>query len=414
MLNPVNHLLLVGGGRSVPELARKYQPGVRVSVLCRPEFATRFPADAGFLRMVTLPDDAPVTDWAEAASYVNAVEPVGGLVVINERDLPAAAAIGARLGLPAPSLDTVTAVNDKEVMRSVLRAAGVDRTLARTVETSADVTSFANEAGYPLICKPLAGAGSRGIARIDREADIEQALAYSRSGTGSLQSGAVMAEQFHAGAEYSAESVSQDGTHLTACITAKYTDPAHFVELGHVLPAPLDAATEKGIIATVHAALDALGITSGVTHTEVIVTADGTHVTETHIRPAGDRIPEMLNRARQIDLLALVVKLALRIPVLDEVSALLREEHGSRQYAAIWYACPKQRGRLASVEGIKAAQAVPGVCEVKVKAVTGDVIGDTVNSDARAAYACALAETPDQALSHAQASIQSLVFNVNR
>ena len=399
MPNPVNHLLLVGGGRSVPELARKYQPGVRVSVLCRPEFATRFPSDAAFLRMITLPDAAPVTDWAEAASYISTVEPVDGLAVINEHELPAAAAIGARLGLPAPSPETVTAVNNKEAMRSVLRAAGVDSTLARIVETAADVTGFAKEAGYPLICKPLGGAGSRGIARIDREADIEQALAYSRSGTGPLQSGAVMAEQFHTGTEYSIESVSQDGTHLTVCITAKYSDPAHYVELGHVLPAPLDPNSEQDITATVHAALDALGITTGVTHTEVIVTADGTHITETHIRPAGDRIPEMLNRARAIDLLALVVKIALRRPVLDEVSTLLRDGYGCGQYAAIWYASPAQRGRVVSVDGIEDARAVPGVCEVKVKAGAGDVIGDTVNSDARAAYAWALGETPGAALS---------------
>jgi biotin carboxylase len=362
--------------------------------------------------MVTLPDAAPVNDWAEAASYVNTVEPVDGLVVINERELPAAAAIGARLGLPAPSQETVTAVNNKEVMRSVLRAAGVDSTLARIVETAADVIGFAKEAGYPLICKPLAGVGSRGIARIDREEDIEHALAYSRSGTGSLQSGAVMVEQFHTGTEYSIESVSQDGTHLTACIIAKYSDPAHYVELGHVLPAPLDPGTEQGITATVHAALDSLGITDGVTHTEVIVTPGGTHITETHIRPAGDRIPEMLNRARGIDLLGLVVELALRIPVLEEVSTLLRDEHDRGQYAAIWYACPTQRGRVVSVDGIEGAGAVPGVCEVRVKAHTGDVIGDTVNSDARAAYACALGETPDQALSRAQASIQQLAFNV--
>ena len=121
----------------------------------------------------------------------------------------------------------------------------------------------------------------------------------------------------------------------------------------------------------------------------------------------------MLNRARGIDLLALVVKLALRIPVLDEVSALLSEERDLGRHAAIWYACPAQRGRVVSVEGIEAARAVPGVCEVKVKADTGDVIGDTVNSDARAAYAWALGETADQALSRAQASIQELAFTIS-
>jgi hypothetical protein len=225
--NPVNHLLIVGGGRSVPELARKFRPDVRVSVVCRPAAVSGFPALADFLRLVTIPDSAPVRDWVDAANYVSAVEPIDGLVVINERDLACAAAIGTELGLPAPSHNTATAVNNKEVMRSVLRSAGVDRTPARLVASAADIADFGREVGYPIICKPLSGVGSRGIARIDREEDINSALAYSRSGAGSLQSNAVMAEKFHSGSEYSVECVSEDGKHVVACITAKYSDPEH-------------------------------------------------------------------------------------------------------------------------------------------------------------------------------------------
>jgi biotin carboxylase len=99
-------------------------------------------------------------------------------------------------------------------MRSVLRAAGVDGTVARPVESAADIAAVAEEAGYPLICKPLSGVGSRGIARIDRFEDIPGALAYSRAGSRSLQSDTVMVEQFHSGREYSAESVSEGGRHL--------------------------------------------------------------------------------------------------------------------------------------------------------------------------------------------------------
>jgi biotin carboxylase len=66
-------------------------------------------------------------------------------------------------------------------MRSVLRAAGIDDTPAQAVASADDVADFAKEVGYPIICKPLSGVGSRGIARIDREEDIDNALAYSRS-----------------------------------------------------------------------------------------------------------------------------------------------------------------------------------------------------------------------------------------
>src|SRR5262245_59673776 len=92
--NPVGHLLIVGGGRSVPELGRKFRPDVRISALCKPGAASGFPDLGDFLRLVTIPGSAPAADWVDAARYVNVVEPVGGLVVINERDLENAAAIG--------------------------------------------------------------------------------------------------------------------------------------------------------------------------------------------------------------------------------------------------------------------------------------------------------------------------------
>jgi hypothetical protein len=114
------------------------------------------------------------------------------------------------------------------------------------------------------------------------------------------------------------------------------------VELGHVLPAEIATEVADDIADAVHSTLDALGVLSGVTHTEVIVTAVRTHIIETHLRPAGDRIPEMLNRVRSIDLLGLLVKQALGFPVLDEARALLEATQDSNLYAAIWYASPAE------------------------------------------------------------------------
>lgn len=412
MPNPVHHLLIVGGGRSVPELARNFQRDVRISAVCKPAAASGFPDLNAFLRLVTISGSAPVADWVDAALYVSTVEPVDGLVVINERDLGNAAAIGAKLGLPAPSPGTATAVNNKEVMRSVLRSAGVDDTPARLVASAQDIAAFAKEVGYPVICKPLVGIGSRGISRINREEDIDSALAYTRSGTGSLQSDAVMVEKFHSGAEFSAECISEGGRHLVACITAKHSDPVRFVELGHVLPAEIPSEVADDITATVCAALDALGVKSGVTHTEVIVTAGRTHIVETHLRPAGDRIPEMLNRARSIDLLSLLVKQALGFPILNEAQALVNATKDSSRYAAIWYASPPERGRVLSVDGIDNAEAVPGVYDVRIKTNVGGTLGDIENSDSRAAFVTALGESNQQALERARTGAGELRFNV--
>ncbi|MEU1290486.1 ATP-grasp domain-containing protein [Kitasatospora sp. NPDC005856] len=409
--NPM-HLLIVSGGRDLPDRARAAMPGVRTTVICRPEVVPRLRSREKIERLIVLREDAPVDEWVAAARFVHAADPVDRLTNFTEKDTEKTAAIAVALGLDWHSPETVRAVADKCAMRRALADAGVSDVLAETVHDAQGILEVAEKAGYPLICKPVRGVASKGVTRIDGPGDIERALAWGAEGAGDLDSAELLVEPFLSGDEYSVESVSEDGEHLVVGITRKISEHDHFVEVGHVVPAPLPAADQERIAAAVVDMLRALGVRRGVTHTEVLVAADAVNIVETHLRPAGDEIPELWARISGVDLIEVVARQAVGLPVLDDVRAALAADREGPRAAAIWYSCPDAVGEIVEVAGEDEARAVEGVVDVEVLREPGKRLKGVTGSFARAAHVCAVGGTQEEALRRAQDGVRKLSFTV--
>src|SRR5207244_3567805 len=80
------------------------------------------------------------------------------------------------------------------------------------------------------------------------------------------------------------------------------TGAPNFVELGHTHPSSLAPATLERIEALTLQVLDAVGHRYGPSHTEIIVTADGPKLVETHTRTGGDRIFEIVELVHGVDM----------------------------------------------------------------------------------------------------------------
>src|SRR6202034_1370156 len=86
-------------------------------------------------RVFVFQDGRPADEWVRAARWVNEIDPVTFVATYSEKDQDKAAAIGAALGLRAPSAETIRRVHDKAAMRQALAAAGVDDTVAIDAST---------------------------------------------------------------------------------------------------------------------------------------------------------------------------------------------------------------------------------------------------------------------------------------
>src|SRR6185503_15242568 len=147
---------------------------------------------------------------------------------------------------------------------------GVEDTRFRLVESRLQLEQALRELGAPCIVKPVDGEASSGVTRLDGEGDIDRALARFRDAGHAFPA---LVESFLVGDEYSVEAISEAGRHYILAITKKYKDEVTFVEQGHVVPAPLVDDLAQRIRAHVTRVLDAIGFTSGPSHSELVVTA---------------------------------------------------------------------------------------------------------------------------------------------
>ena len=93
-----------------------------------------------------------VSDWMRGRS-------VDRVLANWEPCILLAARLRERWGMPGMSVDTLLGFRDKEVMKTRLRAAGLRVPRSRRVHTAAEAREAAEEIGFPLILKPIGGAG---------------------------------------------------------------------------------------------------------------------------------------------------------------------------------------------------------------------------------------------------------------
>jgi biotin carboxylase len=407
------HVLVVGGGLEMPGLLRTLGRDVRTSVLCQLPVLPKVREHTAHQSVTGLPAGAPMSTWLSVAHRLHELDPFSRIAAFAERDQDRAAAIGESLNLTMHSVRTINWVHHKPSMRARLAELGIDDTPFVLAEDARQVRAFVRRYGLPCILKPAIGAGSIGVSRLGAVGDVEVALA--RVGADSeWTGGGALVERFHEGPQFSVEAFSADGEHEIVCCTRKYSDRDRFVEVGHVLPAPLPRDVVEEIARYVRRALDALEIGFGPTHTEVVLTGSGPRVIETHARLGGDRLPYLVRDTLGVDLVNLTVRQVLgETGLLDEArEALAKARTGSARYGAIWYATSRVGGVLTSVGGLDEAGAGEGVEEVVLECVPGARVSPLASSDSRLGYARARGETARQAVRRARAAIAALRFEV--
>jgi biotin carboxylase len=213
-----------------------------------------------------------------------------------------AARLRERFGVPGMSVDAVRGFRDKQLMKERVQAAGLRVPRAERVRTVSEARAAAERIGFPLILKPIAGAGSADTHRVEDAGELEAVLGRM------LHVSEASCEEFVDGEEF---------TFDTVCIGGK---PA-FVNVAQYLPRPLIARSNEWIspvIVTVRdleqerltggirlgrQVLDALGMGDGFTHMEWFRKPDGEVVFgEIGCRPGGAHLVDQMNYTCDIDL----------------------------------------------------------------------------------------------------------------
>ncbi len=254
---------------------------------------------SAYFQVDSLSDEGEILEHARRiADHV----PLDRVECLFEPLMITAARLREGLGLPGMTVDETIPFRDKEVMKRRLDAAGIRTPRHGNATTADEVRMHAEQIGYPLIVKPIAGAGSQDTYRIESRSELESVI--SRLG----HVPEVSVEEFVDGDDFTFDTVCVNGEIVYRNIA--YYRPRALVSREHgwisqqtICRRDIDSDAMAPGRVMGEAVLKEFGFRTGFTHMEWYRTADGEAVFgEIAARAPGVRTVDLMNYASDIDL----------------------------------------------------------------------------------------------------------------
>ncbi|HLF56490.1 MAG TPA: ATP-grasp domain-containing protein [Thermoanaerobaculia bacterium] len=269
-----------------------------------------------------------------------------------------AAKLREALGLPGMTVEETLPFRDKEVMKRRLDAAGVRTPRHARAATATEVREAAERIGYPLIVKPIAGAGSADTHRCESRAELERALQLIR------HVDEVSVEEFIDAEEFTFDTICADGAFAFENVCWYKPRPLEQRQFEWVSPQSfalrdlgrpeIQGGREMG-----RRVLDALGFRTGFTHMEWYRKHDGEVVFgEIGARPPGARLVDIMNYCTDNDTYVAWAEAA--------CFGRTTRQFERKWNVAVTFKRAQGQGRIRSIEGLDRLRAEYGPCFVEV------------------------------------------------
>jgi biotin carboxylase len=309
---------------------------------------------------------------ASVAAVVAALRdaPPAGVIAVGDRPTVLAARIADAFGLPGSRPEAAAASRNKHASRTALRAAGLPTPAFERVALADDPAALARRQQYPVVLKPLALSGSRGVMRADDEAGFVAAFVRLRR---LLQATDVLLERdtvhqdaliesFIPGREFAVEGVLTRGVFTPFAIFDKPDplDGPFFEETIYVTPSRAAVDVQQRIVGAIDRAAHALGLWHGPIHAECRVDRDTVYVLEVAPRPIGGLCSKTLRFGGGVSL----EDVLLRHAIGEDVRGVTREAAA----AGVMMIPIPRRGVFRRVDGVERARVVAGIDDITITA----------------------------------------------
>lgn len=253
---------------------------------------------AAYVQLASLTDTATVL--GRVAGIAGDVR-IDRVECLWEPYLVLAAEIREALGIPGMTVDQTLPFRDKERMKRILDAAGIRTPHHYSATTVAQVVEAAHAIRFPVIVKPIAGAGSESTYKVRDEEELQRIVPALKHIT------EVSVEEFVEGEDMTYDTICVDG-HIQHSNIATYRPRAlNMRENEWVSPITityrdlddegLRAGREMG-----EAVLQALDFQTGFTHMEWYRTPEGEAIFgEIGARSPGAHLVDLINFASDVD-----------------------------------------------------------------------------------------------------------------
>jgi formate-dependent phosphoribosylglycinamide formyltransferase (GAR transformylase) len=274
-----------------------------------------------------------------------------------------AADLRARWSLPGMRRDAVIGFRDKVAMRERVAAAGIRVPKSARVRTVREASEAADQIGFPLIVKPIAGAGSADTWAAASRKELETVLAR----TAHVVEASI--EELIDGDEYTFETICVGAVPVYESCTRYYPNVLEARKKEWISPIILtlrdrQSPTVSDAVVMGRKALAALGMDTGFTHMEWFRAKTGEAVFgEIACRAPGANMVDLMNYAGDVDLF---VEWA-RAIVEGRVLAAPEQKY----HAAIIFKRAEGEGRITRYEGLDAfvARHGPHIARVDLRPI---------------------------------------------
>ena len=229
---------------------------------------------------------------------IERVGPVDQLIALSEFTLEIAARVRQTLNIPGHGPDEVAVYRDKARMKEILQNQGLPVPPFARCESVQQAVDFAREIGFPLIVKPVDGAASMGVEKVENETALRTLL-------NSIDLSRYEIEGFMHGQTYPIDGfVDVDGSvpfqvvsrYINSCLDFAKAQP-----LGSVIVQA--SALRARIEAFSQQIMRALDLRCTAFHLEIFVEPDDSLVfLEIGARVGGSEVPHLINKVFGVNL----------------------------------------------------------------------------------------------------------------
>ena len=229
-----------------------------------------------------------------------------------------AAYVAERLGLHYPPLASCEILQSKDRFRDFLAANGFNCPFHNGYVGKSAALADAKRFVFPVIVKPVDSAGSKGVTRVDSEADLPAALDGALAES---HSGRIIVEQFleKVGSSSDTDSFSIDDELVFASFNCQKFDensPNPYTPAAYTWPSDMPALALAELRDELQRLMKLLHMGSWIYNIETRVATDGKpYIMEMSPRGGGNRLSEVLKMATGQDLIANNIRAAMGMPV---------------------------------------------------------------------------------------------------
>lgn len=314
-----------------------------------------------------------------------------GLATVVELSVPTCARLAEAFGLPGPAPEAVMLARDKHATRTTVAAAGLPTPSHCEIRSKDDLEKAAEVVGMPAVLKPVSGAASLGVKKVESKAELQatyfelerelQSLVVSSgalvkadgNGSGVDASGVIgtrfLLESYLDGDEVDVDIVMSEGEWQYAAVSDNGpTLEPYFNETWAVCPSLLPRQKQVALKDLAISCVKALGFEDGVFHVECKYTSRGPQLIEVNARMGGGPVYATNLRTWSVDLVEETIFCAVGVPSRPDVPSVPLECIANSDVNAL------KSGKLADLTFLQPLQGRAGVISFTPHVTAGDEV----------------------------------------